>query len=279
MTCNQVYVNGEYFSLDEAQISVRDLGFLRGYGVFDVMPIVNGKAFLHKKHWERLEKSAWDLRLHIPIAREDHRIIIEKLTTDCGKESGLVVRTILTGGFSANGFLPENKETFCVLVEDAHPLPVQVYEKGVHVETVEYRRAFPSIKTTDYITPIRYRKKHPEKKEILEIIYVWAGRVLEASTSNVVIVKGKNLYAPYDDVLEGITRLFVLRLAHQMGMEVIMQDMATAELMEADEVFLTASNKGVVPVVVVDGSPIGNGEPGNITKQLMEAYNDALRKY
>jgi len=279
MTNKVVYINGEYLPSEKASVSIHDLGFLRGYGVFDVMPLVHAIPFLHEDHWKRLEKSAWELGLHIPVSREDHSQIIQELLRQSEGGAHGSIRTILTGGVSMNGFLPENKETFCVLLEKAHQFPVSVYEKGVHIETLEYKRDFPLAKTTNYITPIQYKRRNEHKKDIFEILYVWEDKVLEASTSNICIIKDGALFTPYDDVLGGITRLMTLRLAREENMEVYGQDVSKEELFSADEVFLTASNKGIVPVVAVDGKTIGGGTPGPLTQKLLGKYQDFMKNY
>jgi branched-chain amino acid aminotransferase len=280
-TFSTLYINGGYVSKEEPQIYVNDIGFLRGYSVFDVMPVFNGVPFLHKEHWERLEKSAWELGLHLPLGREDHTHVIQMLLKENNATTlrEVIVRTLLSGGVSDSSFHLEKKETFCVMLEAFHQFPMNVYEKGVRVVTLEYERSFPKAKTTNYITPIRFYATHKNAEKIFEIVYVSQGEVLEASTSNITFVKNGALYSPYDGVLEGITRLLILRLARKLGLSIYGQDVSIEEMYEADEVFLTASNKGVVPVVQIDENVIADGSPGEVTQKLMSEYETYRRSY
>ena len=90
-------INGKVMPIDEARISPRDLGFLRGYAVYDVMPVVNGEPFLFGEHWKRFSRSANDLGLRVPIAGEEARDIIRDLVRRHDYET-IIVRTILSGG-------------------------------------------------------------------------------------------------------------------------------------------------------------------------------------
>jgi branched-chain amino acid aminotransferase len=278
-----VYHNGVFVSPSEANVNVGDIGISRGYGVCDVLPITNGKAFLHNEHWDRLEKSAWELGLHLPVSREDHREIIQTLLEAMDKRVETVIRSVLTGGVSEDHFLPEHQESFIVSAERRMRFPIVIYEEGVAVETVEFRRILPKAKTTGYLFPVHWfqkcAKERSEKKPPFELVYVWDGRMLEASTSNVCIVKDGAIHIPKEDVLDGITALAAMRLATKGNIPVHERNVSLEEFLNADEVFLTASNKGVVPVVSIDGKPVGSGRPGFITKQLMRELREWQYSY
>ena len=278
-TFSTLYINGLYASKEEPQIYVNDIGFLRGYSVFDVMPVFDGLPFLHKEHWERLEKSAWDLGLHLPLGREDHASVIQELL-EKNKATELrevIVRTVLSGGVSDSSFHLDKKETFCITLESFHQFSMNVYEQGVQVVTLEYERSFPKAKTTNYVAPIRFYATHKNTKNIFEIVYISQGEVLEASTSNIVFVKNGALYSPYENVLGGITCLLTLRLARKLAIPIYGQTVSVEEMYNADEMFLTASNKGIVPVVQVDDKMIADGSPGEITKKLIHEYETYRR--
>jgi len=274
------YLNGTFVDDGKAKVSVRDLGILRGYGVFDVLPISLGKPFLHGKHWNRLEKSAWELGLHLPVSCEDHRqIICELLEKNDTKNDSVAVRTVLTGGASEGGSLPENQESFFVVLEPGLRIPLSVHEDGASVETIEFRRELPSVKSTGYMFPVRLRvRKQLRNPEAFEIVYMWKGNVLEASTSNIGMVKDGAVFSPHDGVLGGVTMMAAMQLAREAGIPVHGQDISTEEFLGADEVFLTASNKGIVPVTEIDGKPVGSGKPGEITKHLREGYEQLVAK-
>lgn len=271
------YFNGKITALDKIKISPYDLGILRGYGVFDAMCTKNGKPFLLNDHWKRLQNSARELNLKIPVSRKEFQEIVTKLLKLNGFKKSYV-RTILTGGISKDAFTPCGKETFFILMERFCPLPSSVFSKGANIITLEYQRDFPRAKTTAYIIALK-KQKLKEKKKSLEIVYLKRGRVLEASTSNIFIVKNKVLVTPKDDILLGTTRNLIVKLARQDKLKILERKITLKELFSADEVFLTATNKDIVPVVKVDGKKIGDGKVGKITKELMKIFQKFAENY
>ncbi|NCU42200.1 MAG: hypothetical protein EOM19_05810, partial [Candidatus Moranbacteria bacterium] len=266
MNTDFAFVNGNIVSLDKAYLHIRDTGFLRGYGVFDVLPIFRGEPFFYDEHWGRLEKSADTLGLKIPLSKEKHYAIIKDLLQKNGNiQKGFSVRSLLTGGYSEGGFFPSEKESFCILLEKVPKLEEIVYTKGVQTETLEYKRDFASAKTTNYIKALHFRRKYPEKKNIFEIIYTYNGQMLEASTSNIFVVKNSILFTPKDDVFCGTTRSIVIQLAKENNFEIQEATISVQEMFDADEVFLTASNKALVPIITIDKKQIGGGTPGRVT--------------
>lgn len=277
MKKNYCYFGGKVTTLDKASISPYDIGLLRGYGVFDVMCTQNGKPFLLEEHWERFQNSAKELNLRIPVNKKKFRDIVEKLIKKNGYEKS-TIRTVLTGGVSSNGFNHEGKETFFILIEKFDTLPKNVFEKGAGIVTLEYNRDLPHAKITNYIRAIKMQKEKLKNKAI-EIVYVKGNNVLEASTSNIFVVKNGEIVTTKQEILHGITRNLTLRLARGAGFKVKERKIKKTELFSADEVFLTASNKDVVPVVKVDGDKIGNGKPGKITKKIIQEFEQFVRKY
>ncbi|NTW14152.1 MAG: hypothetical protein HGA31_03925 [Candidatus Moranbacteria bacterium] len=274
---NVCYLNGTILPLEDAVISPRDLGFLRGYAVFDVMPVVNGKPFLFEDHWRRLERSASDLGMRIRLSPDKAKEVMDHLIRRHEYEA-MTVRTVVSGGPSDNGFTPEKHETMCIMIEEAVPLPHQLYEKGGKIITLEFFRDLPSSKTTSYIIPIRERERKVREGAV-EILYVHSGEVLEASTSNFFIVKNGVIRTAKDGVLSGITRSLAIRLAQAQGIPVDEETIMESDLESCDEAFITASNKMVLPIVDVDGKMIGDGLPGPITKRVMEAYDRFVKTF
>lgn len=271
------YFNGKTMALDKVKINPYDLGFLRGYGIFDVMRTQNGKLFLFEEHWKRLQNSAKELNLKIPIIKKESQEIIKRLLKlNRFKES--VIRTVLTGGTSKDGFTFENKETFCILIEKLHSFPREYFMKGVNVITLEYLRDIPEAKITNYIATIK-NQKEKNRKKALEIIYTSRGKALEASTSNFFIIKNGKLITPKKNILFGITRKLIIKLAKENGFKVQEREIKISELFSADEIFLTSSNKDIVPIVKVDGKKIGNGKVGKITKDLMKIFWNFVENY
>lgn len=272
-----IFLNGRYLPLKKAGISPYDLGFLRGYGVFDFMVTANSKPFMPDDHWKRLKLSAEELGLTIPINRKKYDQIVKKLI-GLHEYKRHVVRTVLTGGISPDGITPTGKETFLILIEKAISLPEEIYKKGAKVITVEYLRDCPRAKINNYVVAIK-NLKNRLKKNALEILYTNKGKILEAATSNIFMVKEGKIVTPKDKILLGITRKVVIKIARKKGYRVAERDISLKEFLKADEAFLTASNKFVVPIVKVDDRKIGDGKVGKHAQILMEKFGKFIKSY
>lgn len=275
------YFNGEILPLDKIRINPYDLGFLRGYGVFDVMRTQNGKFFLLNEHWQRLQNSAKEINLKVPAKKEEYQKKLQKLLKLNGflnnYHKKAIIRTVLTGGLSNDAFSPNHKETFLILVENFNPLNKKIYQNGVGLVSCDFCRSLPQAKTTNYIEALKnYNKKM--RNGAFEILYIKNNEILEASTSNIFIFKDNTLSTPKKNVLPGVTRGLVIKLAKKY-FKIEEKKISSQEFKKASEVFLTATNKDIVPVVRIDGQKIGNGRVGKNTKFLMKLFSDFLRKY
>jgi branched-chain amino acid aminotransferase len=160
-----------------------------------------------------------------------------------------------------------------IMLEPLKLLPRDVYEKGVRVETTDMARNAPRLKSTAFITASNDERIHIAQKDIFEALLVKNGRILEGMTSNFFYIKDKILCTAQRDILLGVTRRTVIRVARGMGLEVKYQPLKRDQLKVAREAFITSSSRGVVPVIQIDDVIVGQGRPGQITKQLSAAYD------
>lgn len=276
LTC---YFDGKFLPFGEIALSPYDLGFLRGYAVFDVMPMENGKPFLWDRHFDRLIRSAEVLGLAVPVSKDEYQTILEELLKRNQEHGKLSFRTVLSGGPSMDSFVPQaGQETFLVLAEPAHAYPESVFADGVKAITLEYERPLPQVKLANHAIAI---SDLPRRREAgaFEAIYVSGGEISEASQSNVFIVKDGKLATTWENVLHGITQGLVLELARAAGIVAEKRSVTLAELLAADEVFMTGSSKRIVPVVRIDETVIREGVPGPVARQLMEAFDAFAEAY
>jgi branched-chain amino acid aminotransferase len=267
------YYNGTLINAKDVLISPYDLGLVRGYAVFDVMRTFNGKPFLCPEHYKRLRNSAREMGLALPVNSREFSDIADNLLRINGfRESR--IRTVLTGGPSPDGYSPAGKETFFILIEEIVPLPEQVYSRGAKVITIEYYRECPLIKSTNYVAAMQHHKERV-KHGAIEILYTHRGKALEGSVSNLFMVNKNRLVTPKEDMLHGITRNFVISLSIKRGIQVDERAISLSKLLKADELFMTSTTKGIVPIVTVDRTRIGNGKVGGVTTLL----SDDFRKY
>lgn len=265
------YLNGQYVAKEEAKISILDLAILRGLSIFDYLRTYKGKAFHLQDHLERLRYSADHIGLTLPNTLSE----IEEIVHNVKKQSELFeasIKILLTGGISADHFTPSQSN----LIVFAYPLttyPTCHYADGIKVITTTLSRSLPTSKTTQYapaIVAMQRGKIHNPQ----EALYLNAqGDILEATTSNFFAFKKGTLYTCCsDEVLIGITREIILKLAAP-HFPISLKAIHSSEISEIDEAFITASNKEVMPVVQIDSTPIGNGQVGPCTKQIMKLFH------
>lgn len=168
-------------------------------------------------------------------------------------------------------------------VEPLRLLPHEIYEQGVHVETTSLHRNDPRIKSTTFISASNEERKHLAQAGIFEALLVKNGRILEGMTSNYFYV-GQVANLPYlgtaqRNILLGVTRRTVIRVARGRGVEVRYQPLKLSQLPAVDEAFITSSSRGIVPVIQIDRIKVGEGRPGRITKMLMAAYDEYVLKH
>lgn len=270
------YFNGKFTVADKIKIDPYDIGVLRGYGVFDVMCALGEKPFLLKEHYARLRNSARELNMKLPWSEKEWETILKKLLKLNGFARS-TVRTILTGGMSSDAFSFCGKPTVYILIENFQYYPNDIYENGAKLITHEFERMIPRAKIVNYVEAVRNQEKK-KKAKALEILFVKDGKVLEASTSNVFMVKDGKVITPKDNILLGTTRNLIVKLARKKY-PVEEREIVFSEFKKADEVFLTATNKFVVPIVKVDTWKVGNGKIGPITRDLMKIFAEFEKKY
>lgn len=265
------YIDGEFCEASRAVLPATDLSVLRGYGVFDFLRTYGGIPFQLQAHLRRLQRSAALIELACPWDVEQlAEIVLETLRRNPLDEAG--IRIVLTGGESANGFLPSGKSRLLVMATPLLHLPGEAYEQGAAVATVEQSRHLPEAKTINYIpgitAQIKARKRVPDA---IEAVYIVDDKVIEGTRSNMFIHSGGRWVTPAKDLLLGVTRAEVIKL---LADEVELRDITLAEFYAADEVILTSSTKEIVPIVSVDDVAIGGGAPGENTRRLMRRWRE-----
>ena len=266
------FINNQILPAREAALLLNDLGLFRGYSIFDYFRTQKGAPFLMQPYLQRFRSSAEQLGLPIPLDEEKLAAVIQELIELNGlPESG--IRLLLTGGYSDDVFTPTASNLIIRVEQSALP-PASSYTDGVKLLSNEYMRELPTVKTTNYLNAIRL---WPEVKAAgaVELLYHWKGHWLECSRSNFfVVLDGTLLTPPSTDVLPGITRGQVLKLARQAGIPVQERPLPLNILAEAEESFITGTTKRVMPVVEIDKQKIGDGKPGPLSLKLMQLWEE-----
>jgi len=272
-----VYLNGQYVPKAAAALNVADLAILRGFGIFDYFRYTDGKPRFIEDHLDRFLRSAQLLALEMPVSREELKETVHQLINRNGGGDG-GIRFVLTGGYAPDGYTPTNPN----LVAMAYPFKghsAEDYERGMKVHLHHYERQFPEVKSIDYLEGIRIQPMLKAKGADYALYVDRDGNVRESDRSNFMIVKDGILITPGENILRGITRLHLLKLADQLGIPIEERTVSVAELKAADEAIICSSMKGALAITFVDGEAVGSGKPGSVTRQLMSAWPAYARSF
>lgn len=272
------FFNGSFVEEDSVRLHVSDLSIQRGYGIFDFFRLINNRPLFMEDYLDRFFRSAQALGLAVPCGREKIRSAILELATRNGiPSSGM--RLELTGGYSPDGYAIGNPNCF-IIHQPLHPRSAELVAQGIKVITHPHVRELPHVKSINYLTGVWLQEK-VRAAGAHDVLYHSNGEVSEFPRSNFFIVTQDDVVAtPDKNILPGITRMKTLALArtHFAAEErtVTLQDVRAAK-----EAFLTSTTKQLIPVVQIDGAPVGDGRPGRITQALdgmfmeLAAFNEA----
>lgn len=263
------FINDRFVENEDALLHVSDLSIQRGYAVFDFLRTINGVPLFIADHLDRFNASA--IAMHLIVRKKNGEllsIIHELIKRSSLSEAG--IRIMLTGGYSQDSYhLAEpNLLITCNPVKTASQTD---FEKGYSIITYDYQRELPYVKSINYLLGV-WLQPLLNEKQADDVLYFKNNIITEFPRSNLfIITKDDKLVTPAHNVLAGITRKNVLALAAEK-MTVEERDITTEELMNAAEVFLTATTKRILPVVKIDNKMIGNGKPGKITATLYQSF-------
>ena len=280
-----VFVNGAYVPENEAKISIFDRGFLMADGVYEVTSVLQGKLIDFEGHAVRLERSLNELDMGMPCTIDELLEIHRELVRVNEIDEGLVYLQITRGSDGDRDFAfpdPETTKPTLVLFTQSKPGMANsaASQKGAKIISIEdIRWGRRDIKTVQLLYP-SMGKMMAKKVGCDDAWMVEEGFVTEGTSNNAYIVKGNKIITRglSNNILHGITRAAVLRMAKEAQMEVEERSFTIEEAKEADEAFTTSASAFVMPVVEIDGATMGGGTPGPIAKRLREIYLDESLK-
>jgi len=278
----RVYIDGHIREPDSAMVSVFDRGFLFGDSVYETIALVDQRLLFLPEHLNRLERSAGRIFLEIPPRAQVESAIHETLAAAAEKDAR--IRVMVTRGVGSIDIDPATAGSpgLVVIVQPLGAPTPEMLKTGVAVALVKASRTAPTgvdpaVKSGNYLGSVlaiaEARRRWPGVNEA--IVCSSSGSVAEGATSNVFVVEAGALMTPALDIgiLDGVTRGKVLELARGAGVETReVSFLAPESLRAADEVFLTSAVRGILPVTLVDGQPVGNGRPGPVTQRLLALY-------
>ncbi|MDR3567971.1 MAG: aminotransferase class IV [Syntrophobacteraceae bacterium] len=272
------YIDGQFVRDDNSFVSVKDIIVLRGFGVFDFLITYHKRPFHLEEHVRRLKNSAEHIGLTIPHADSQICEIVLETVSKNPHHTESAIRIVYTGGISSDGLNPEGRGILMVMAAQKTDLPHHLYTEGAKVITVDAARFLPEAKSTCYLSAV-LATQAAKRQGAIEALYVDRdNRILEGTTTNFFCFIADRLVTPRQDVLPGVTRGVVTRLAKEFY-EVETRDVRMSEAPLMQEAFITASNKEVMPVVRIGELQVGNGRVGERVRKIMQAFGDYTNSY
>jgi branched-chain amino acid aminotransferase len=282
----QIYINGEFFDKDNAKISVFDHGLLYGDGVFEGLRCYNGKIFRLEQHIDRLWDSAKSLDIEMPMTKAEMMTATIQ-TARLNQVTDGYIRVVVTRGVGDLGLNPYICGTPQVIIIAAQLAlyPKERYETGLDIVTAGTMRMPPAalnprVKSLNYLNSIMAKIEAVLAGCEEALMLNHKGEVAECTGDNIFIVKNGVMMTPPIDagILEGVTRNVVLELAAKLGIPAKECAFTRHDVFVADECFLTGSAAELIPVVAIDKRTIGDGKPGLITKKLLDAFHEEVKR-
>jgi len=273
------YVDGKMVPIAEAKISLLDWGFLHSDATYDVAGVLQGKFFRLDDHIERFFASMEKLHMSISHSRSNLRTIL----IDCVRTSGLrdaYVEMICTRGLPEPG---SRDPRTCTNHFFAFAIPfvwIATFEKqkeGLHLIISSRQRIPPesvdsTVKNYHWLDMVMGLFEAYERGGETAIVVDANNNLVEGPGFNIFTVSGSTLTTPGRGVLEGMTRRTTIEIAPECGYEVELRNLPAEEALAADEVFITTTAGGLIPITKIDGQAIGPGTPGPVTQKLQKRY-------
>lgn len=277
------FLNGAFCDIADAKISVLDWGFLRSDATYDVVHVWKGRFFRLDKHLDRFFGSAGRLRLTIPHSREE----VASILADCVRRAGFedaYVEMVVTRGVSPT-FSRDPRDAVNTFIAFAIPfgwiLRPEERDRGLSVAIGQTQRigpeaVDPTVKNYHWLDLVMGMFEAYEEGARTVVLPDGEGNVTEGPGFNIFAVKNGAVATPARGVLHGITRQTALDLLAELDVPAEIRPVSLEELINADEVFITSTAGGIMPVTTLAGKPVGDrGRPGAVTQALIETYWDA----
>ncbi|WP_232726035.1 D-amino-acid transaminase [Bacillus sp. FJAT-42315] len=273
------YFNGRFIDGQEPVIPIEERGHQFGDGVYEVIRFYNKKPFMMKEHLERLYGGAKAIKLTIGSEPEELEKAMLELVESSGLKNADLYMQATRGVAPRQHLFPQCSASISMTVKPSQPISEELRQQGVKVLLLEDERWKNCYIKSLNLLPNVLAKQEAYEQNCFESVLVRDGFITEGSSSNFFIVKeGSVQTAPLTNyILPGITRIAVKAIAEELAIPFIERAFTEAELVEADEAFLTSTLCEVLPVTVVNHRKVGDGKPGLITETLLAHLQDRTK--
>lgn len=274
-----VYVNGDYVEADQAKVSIFDRGYIFGDGVYEVIPVVNGKLVDKAYFLERLGRSLSELSIEWPCTETRYLAVMRELISRNGLSEGVVYSQVTRGVAERDFPFPDNcKPAFIAFTTAMDLLGNPAADTGIAVVTTpDLRWKRRDIKSINLLGQV-LAKQDAASRGAKEGWMVEDGFVTEGVSSSAYIVKDNRIITRHlsNDILPGIRRRTLLELSNSLEISIEERPFTVDEALAADEAFISSATTITLGVVSIDGHKIGSGIPGPVTTKLREAYKQRV---
>lgn len=276
------YVNGRFVPHRAAHVHIEDRGYQFADGVYEVVAVADGRFVDLEPHLVRLERSLAELKIAMPMSRRALGMVMTEVVRRNGVDNGIIYLQLTRGVAPRDHPFPANARTQVVMTaRRAKPQPASFGEDGVKVialPDIRWRRC--DIKSVSLLPNVLAKQAAREAGAYEAWMVEENGMVTEGSSTNAWIITGDRKLVTRnasEAILNGVTRLAVLRLAREEGLEFVERAFSLDEAKAAREAFITSTSALVLPVTQIDDTVIGNGKPGLLTTKLRQAYFGYMR--
>lgn len=281
----KIYIDGKFYSKENANVSVFDHGFLYGDGAFEGIRAYDRLVFRLGEHIGRLYETCHTMMIAIALTKKEMEQAIVATLKENKLDNGYI-RVIVTRGVGDLGLDPRKchgKPTLIIIADKITLYPAELYKKGMDIITVPTVRNHPEalnpqLKSLNYLNNILAKIEANNSGYNEAIMLDTSGYVGECTGDNIILVKNGQLSTPSQGRLKGITLAAVMDLAKKFKIPAQERLFTRHEVYNADECFLTGTAAEIIPIVKVDGRVIGSGKPGTVTNKLLAAFHEVTRK-
>jgi D-alanine transaminase len=271
-----VFLNGSFLPYEDAKVPIMDRGFLFADGVYEGVGILGGRLIDNEPHLGRLERSLSEISIPNPYSRPEWTRLEEELVRRNGLTEGFLYLQVTRGVAERDFLFPKDATPTVMMFTQAKSIvDAPAAETGIKVVSLpDLRWKRRDIKSLSLLAQV-LAKQAAAEAGAQEAWMVEDGHVTEGGSSSAFIITrtGSIIVRPLSNaILPGITRQSLLRLAQEAGLTIEERFFTLEEAYDAAEAFLTSASNFVVPIVSVDGRPIGTGKPGALTRRLRELY-------
>lgn len=275
-----ILINDRFIPESEASVSYMDRGYYFGDGIYEVFRVYNRRLYEKSAHYERLKRTASEVKLRLPDPIEVIDARLTELLERSGVRDGILYVQITRGVAPRSHTFPPS-DTKPVLMAYCNELerPISKMQGGISAITLtDIRWLRCDLKTLNLLGSVLAKQEAAEAGAD-DVILHRDGIVTECSASNLMIIKDGEVWThPANHlILHGITRAVVLRLAAESGITAHETAFSLETLRHADEVFLTGTTMELFPIVTIDGVSVGGGKPGPVTRKLQQLFEATIQ--